>query len=144
MKNKELSTSECLEIFKEYDKDLYDYYNNNAYLFGTDARRYAEYLKNKYSNKNISAEQFKTKIKDVMNVGNDCLSFSTMSNMYFADYQPKYPDKSSLDLIISLNWLTGEAEIRGNMQALIPTIKKYKDFLSMLEDLCKMQKEENK
>lgn len=135
MENKELSMLECLEIFKEYDKDLYDYYNNNAYFFGADARRYAEYLKNKYSNENISAEQFVDRIKGIMNVNDDHLSFSIMSNMYFADYRPKYPDKSAADLIISLNWITGESEIRGNLQATIPTIKKYKNFPSMLKDL---------
>ena len=135
MKSKILSMPECLEIFKEYDKELYDYYKHNAYFFGADARRYAEYLQNKYSNENISAEQFTDRIKGIMNVDDDHLSFSVMSNMYFADYHPKYPDKSAADLIISLNWITGESEIRGNLQAAIPTIKKYKNFQSMLKDL---------
>lgn len=44
----EMTTDECMEIFKKYDPDSYKYYYNNMYFFGCDARRYAEYLRNKY------------------------------------------------------------------------------------------------
>lgn len=44
-----LSTDDCLEIFKTYDKDCYEYYSNNMQFFGCEARNYAAYLKNKYS-----------------------------------------------------------------------------------------------
>ena len=43
--SKEMTTDECLEIFKKYDTELYNYYLNNMWFFGCDARRYAEYLK---------------------------------------------------------------------------------------------------
>lgn len=91
----------------------------------------------------ITARQFKDKVRNAINVDEDCLSFSTMSNMHYADYRPKYPDTSAADLTISLNWITGEGEIRGNLQALIPTTKKYKDFTSMLKDLSEMGKEKS-
>ena len=49
MNNKELTTDECMEIFKKYDKSLYDYYNNgNMDLFGFNARNYAGYLKRQH------------------------------------------------------------------------------------------------
>ena len=50
VKNKELTTNECMEIFKKYDKDLYEYYMQNAWFFGYDARSYAKYLKEKHEN----------------------------------------------------------------------------------------------
>ena len=49
MKNtKELTTDECLEIFKKYDKAAYEYYTNNMWYFGFNARNYARWLKEKY------------------------------------------------------------------------------------------------
>ena len=39
-----LTTEECYTVFEKYDKDLFNYYMNNAGYFGCDARRYAEYL----------------------------------------------------------------------------------------------------
>ena len=50
MKNKELTMKECMEIFKKYDKNLYDYYDNQAYFFGCDAKNYARYLMEKNKN----------------------------------------------------------------------------------------------
>lgn len=44
-KAKFLTNAECMEIFKKYDKDLYEYYKDNAWYFGSTARLYAEYLK---------------------------------------------------------------------------------------------------
>lgn len=51
MKNKELTTNECMEIFKKYDKDIYEYYMQNAWFFGCNARNYAKYLKEKHETK---------------------------------------------------------------------------------------------
>ena len=48
MSNTELTTEECMEIFKKYDKDLYRYYQNQMYFFGCYARNYARYLKEKH------------------------------------------------------------------------------------------------
>lgn len=42
---KELTTDECMEIFKKYDKKTYDYYMNNMWYFGYNARNYAKKLK---------------------------------------------------------------------------------------------------
>lgn len=44
-----LSTDDCLEIFKKHDKTCYEYYINNAWFFGCSARNYAAYLKDKFS-----------------------------------------------------------------------------------------------
>jgi hypothetical protein len=40
----ELTQQECLEIFKKYDPDAFEYYSNNAWYFGYNARRYAKRL----------------------------------------------------------------------------------------------------
>ena len=50
IKTDSLSDTDCLKIFKTYDKDCYEYYSKNMRLFGSSARNYAAYLKNKYSN----------------------------------------------------------------------------------------------
>jgi len=44
----EMSREECFEIFKKYDPELYKYYSNNAWYFGCNAVRYAEYLKRQH------------------------------------------------------------------------------------------------
>lgn len=51
MNNKKLTTEKCMEIFKKYDGKLYEYYHNNMWYFGCDARNYARYLKDKYEGK---------------------------------------------------------------------------------------------
>ena len=50
MKDKELTTDECMEIFKKYDKKIYEYYIHNAWYFGYNARNYARQLKEKHEN----------------------------------------------------------------------------------------------
>mgnify|MGYP003431150551 CR=1 FL=1 len=47
MKWPELSADECMEIFKKYDKEAYEYYENNMWFFGFNAVNYARYLKEK-------------------------------------------------------------------------------------------------
>lgn len=54
MRDKMLSDQETLEIFKKYNKDLYDYYMNNAWSFGLSTRMYAQYLKNKHEKEELS------------------------------------------------------------------------------------------
>ena len=39
-----ISNEQAWEALKKYDKDCYEYYKNNAHLFGWNARNYAEYL----------------------------------------------------------------------------------------------------
>ena len=53
---KELSTDECMEIFKKYDEKSYEYYLNNMWFFGCDARNYARYLKEKNENGGLCDE----------------------------------------------------------------------------------------
>lgn len=45
---RDFTQNECMKIFLQYDKSIYDYYFNNAWCFGADARRYAEYLYRKH------------------------------------------------------------------------------------------------
>lgn len=45
MKNEELTTDECMELFKKYDSELYEYYQSNMWYFGYNARNYAKKLK---------------------------------------------------------------------------------------------------
>ena len=46
--DKELTTDECMEIFYKYDRKMFDYYSNNMWYFGCDARNYAKRLKEEY------------------------------------------------------------------------------------------------
>lgn len=48
MKWPELTFKECMEIFKKYDAESYEYYQNNAWFFGFAAANYARYLKEKH------------------------------------------------------------------------------------------------
>ena len=48
MKNKELTTEECMEIFKKYDVETYEYYMHNMFYFGYNARNYAKKLKEEH------------------------------------------------------------------------------------------------
>lgn len=41
---KSLTREEVYEVLKKYDPKLYDYYMREAWYFGFDAVRYAEYL----------------------------------------------------------------------------------------------------
>lgn len=41
---KEFTREECFEILKRYDKPCYEYYMNNAWYFGYNARNYAQHL----------------------------------------------------------------------------------------------------
>ena len=45
---RDFTQNECMKIFLRYDKSIYDYYFNNAWCFGADSRRYAEYLYRKH------------------------------------------------------------------------------------------------
>lgn len=45
---KELTTDECMAIFKKYDKATYAHYMHGMYYFGYNARNYAQKLKEKY------------------------------------------------------------------------------------------------
>lgn len=45
MANKTLTAKECMEIFQKYDKKMYDYYENNMWFLGYNAKRYAQKLK---------------------------------------------------------------------------------------------------
>lgn len=45
MSKTELTTEECMEIFKKYDKKTYEYYSSNMWYFGYNARNYARKLK---------------------------------------------------------------------------------------------------
>ena len=53
---KELSTDECMEIFKKYDRKSYEYYMSNMWFFGCDARNYARYLKEENENGGLCDE----------------------------------------------------------------------------------------
>lgn len=51
MKNAELTTDECMEIFKKYDEKTYAFYMHNMWYFGSDARNYARHLKEKHDSR---------------------------------------------------------------------------------------------
>ena len=79
----------------------------------------------------LSFEQFKEEIRNV--IPEKSLYFSAMSDMYFADYKPGYPEKTSADMTISYCFVSGEAKVYGNLGSLIPTIKKIEDFDDLID-----------
>lgn len=48
--------------------------------------------------------------------------FSQTRDMYYADYKPKYPEKTNGDFTISQEVMSGKMKMYGNLNALIPTI----------------------
>lgn len=48
--------------------------------------------------------------------------FSQTRDMYYADYKPKYPEKTNGDFTISQEVISGKMKMYGNLNALIPTI----------------------
>ena len=56
------------------------------------------------------------------------LFFSQYTTGYDLEYKPKYPENSSGDFIVSMNSLDGTVTIMGNLQAIIPTVRKFKSL----------------
>ena len=48
--------------------------------------------------------------------------FSQTKDVYYADYKPKYPEKTNGDFTISQEVISGKMKMYGNLNALIPTI----------------------
>lgn len=69
----------------------------------------------------INQETFRRAIIKALGTNKD-LYFGVMSDCYFAEYKPEYPENSSSDYMITCDWLNGKSKIYGNLQALIPTI----------------------
>ena len=59
--------------------------------------------------------------------------------MYYADYLPKYPEKSAADIGIAYCFITGEAKMYGNLEAMIPTIKKFDNIGELFDCLDRME-----
>ena len=83
---------------------------------------------------NISFSVFRAKIE--ITIGTEHLYFSQRNNSYYADYRPKYPEKSAGDLLICYNYITDEAELIGNIESSIATIIKgtFDDIIAKLEN----------
>lgn len=55
---KELTNTECMEIFKKYDPLSYQHYSENGAFFGSTARSYAKYLQEQhYQDKAMEKEE---------------------------------------------------------------------------------------
>lgn len=83
--------------------------------------------------------EFKTKIynilKDKVDNPDENLYFAVMSNAYFCDYRPRYPEKTAGDINIFYDWISKDARIYGNLYSAIPTIVKYDSFAEMCDAL---------
>lgn len=62
------------------------------------------------------------------------LHFAQTQQCYYADFRPRWPEKSAGDFIISHNWLKNETELRSET-ASVPIIKKYDDFSALINEL---------
>ncbi len=82
----------------------------------------------------VSFKEFREEIGKV--VPEESLHFSVMSDTYYADYKPKYPEKTAADMSICYCFLSDEASVYGNLEALVPTVKRCKG-LDDLIDLLK-------
>lgn len=65
-----------------------------------------------------------------------CFSQTLMG--YYADYRPKFPEKSSGDFLIAYDHFKGKITISANTAA-IPIIKKYTSFQDLLCELSNME-----
>lgn len=89
--------------------------------------------------KGFSIKDFKREIKKRFKGKTGNLFFNTMSDMYYADYSPKYPEKSAADIHISYCFTTGEAKMYGNLEAMIPTIKEFDNLGELFDCLDGME-----
>lgn len=46
-----LTQAEAMEVFKKYDQNAYNFYHNNAWMYGITAEMYAESLLEKHEKK---------------------------------------------------------------------------------------------
>jgi len=80
----------------------------------------------------IGAKEFKQRVKTKLmqidgNIKEDDLYFSQTARGYYMEYKPNYPERSNGDFIVYQD-LNGSISVHGNMDALVPTIKKYEDI----------------
>lgn len=80
----------------------------------------------------IGAKEFKkrvhSKLKEVdENICDDDLYFSQTVTGYYMEYKPMYPERSNGDFIVAQD-LNGSISVHGNMDALVPTIRKFEDI----------------
>lgn len=98
-------------------------YNKNEFL---------DYIVKSDLKKVIGAKEFRSrvsiKIKTIdENIKDDDLYFCQTRNGYSLAYFPYYPENNNADFIVFQN-LDGTIEMNGNLYALIPTIRKFKDI----------------
>ena len=90
---KNLNLNDCIEIFKKYDPELYNYYKNQAWYYGCNARGYANYLLKKYE---LSRKEEKPP--------RYCLSMTFYpENSDSVDYRMllnRYPESSDIDDLV--------------------------------------------
>lgn len=81
----------------------------------------------------IGFKDFRIRIRSRLGIAD--VYFSQTKDFYYADYRPNYPERTSADLLISYNIITEEADLLGNLEASIATIKKgtFNDILCLLE-----------
>lgn len=80
----------------------------------------------------IGAKEFQNRVKSKLIQNNkwiqeDDLYFSQTAKSYYIEYKPNYPERSNGDFIVCQD-LNGLISVYGNLDATIPTIKKYNDI----------------
>ena len=84
---------------------------------------------------NMTAAKFKNGVLSAMPESErKHIFFSQTKTAYYADYRPKYPEKSAADFLIYADVVTGCATLSANTAA-VPTIKRYADFEQLVEAL---------
>lgn len=66
--------------------------------------------------------------------------FTQTKTAYYADYRPRYPDRTAADITVCLDFgaAHGRLSIYGNLDALIPTIKQYDGMSKLYFDIENM------
>lgn len=87
---------------------------------------------NHKAEKVIGAKEFRKRIKAKLKSSNpeidvEDLYFSQLCIGYTIAYKPNYPDSSAADFIISQD-LCGMINLYGNLQALVPTVRRFKNI----------------
>jgi hypothetical protein len=89
----------------------------------------------------LTSKQFKSILKKLLGDDEKQLSFEITKDKFYANYRPKYPEESAADMTVIVNHWNGTGEIRGNLQSLIPTIKKYNNLRDLFNEIKHMERE---
>lgn len=87
----------------------------------------------------MNAAEFKNGILSAMPESNrQHVFFSQTVTAHYADFRPKYPEKSAADFLITSDFVKGCITLSADTAA-VPVIKEYDSFEQLLDELKNME-----